>query len=823
MRKLYYILLVLLVSFVGMFEIKADAATDPHHIYHVKQLNINTGSNTIDVYGFAFVDHRDNIGGTNLATQIIASNGSKSYSVEVEYYTEKEYDYYFARCMDSTNGAGDKCSKARADAVRNGGRGANCNLAPGSDCAYFNVDFKATINLQAMYNELGGDSEISFTIASTVAGAPTQTSDFGVSMQNCRVNGNPGCENGVPIHLGNGEIKLFGLSNTVKATITNGLARYSNFNPLGSGIYYSNHSFSVKRYYEGGVFQKVNSNVSFVSDYYEIYGSLSGNRVNSGGSSVFIISDTWVQVDGKLKITFGDIIEEVPDSFECLRDYTKNKHSTLNATCGKDNDPLRTCKEVKLGNISAVYDLTPEEEAEANQGDQTCAGDKASVTINSQGLSVLIHQNGLFNFGGASGSVDAGRGFLFPTLTYKNYFFGIYNYDVVNLLYAGKTYTIEWNIAEHHSAVYDTYTDPITGVTTSTLVQPEYWDCGKTKSYTFTAYTVSDRLSFNGEKSINLKDYVEKKLAPGKMQENVDTNNISNYQTMSPRSYESNGEYNTSLKVVEGNYIPDKPKVSNYTKNSDLFYVYNFNGISPDTVAGYNEGSVPPEYKYSVNLVYDIDDPYIKVVEEGAGKMSDVYYGDKPNSTQYIDLTPNHYFVSVLFPDGGKFPIVYNNQYLSFIKDINWYLNGNCSITVKNYVYDCKGSSCDPKFRYRPIDLQEPFPKNSAGNRNIPKNWSSWWNNSAGDYRNQKRVRNTYNNGVFYSIDLIHGSNTNGKKIAIGDTSIFNDMYYNSWINITNTGKSTFITEGIYNKIASENSYCPNGYASSSGTGCDQY
>ena len=168
MKKLSYILLFLLVSFIGMFGVNA-ADTDPHHIYHVKKLDINTGSNTIDVYGFAFIDHRDNIGGTNLTTQIIASNGSATYSVDVEYYTEKEYDYYFARCMDTSTGAGDKCSKARADAVKNGGRGNNCNAAPGSDCAYFNVDFKAKIDLLDMYNKLGGDSEISFTIASIFA------------------------------------------------------------------------------------------------------------------------------------------------------------------------------------------------------------------------------------------------------------------------------------------------------------------------------------------------------------------------------------------------------------------------------------------------------------------------------------------------------------------------------------------------------------------------------------------------------------------------------------------------------------------------------
>ena len=157
-------------------------------------------------------------------------------------------------------------------------------------------------------------------------------------------------------------------------------------------------------------------------------------------------------------------------------------------------------------------------------------------------------------------------------------------------------------------------------------------------------------------------------------------------------------------------------------------------------------------------------------------KMGDVYYGDSyGGNSNYDDLAKDNYFVSILFPDGGKFPIVYNNQYLSFIKDINWYLNGNCSINVKNYVYDCKGSSCSPKFRYRPISLQEPFPDD-----NIPKNWSSWWD----DFSNQTRIKDTYNNGIFYSIDLIHGSNTNGKNIAIGDTNIFDDMDYNDWDNI---------------------------------------
>ena len=829
-KKVFVVFLILFGMFFNIFDVNAE---ENSLIYHVNYFNINTSSKKIYVEGFAFIDHMDNYGGSNLATSIVASGGGKTISFDVEYLSEPgNYNYYYARCMNSSNsGADDYCSSSHAQAVAGSIRGDHdiCNnRGPGSDCAYFNVNFKVEIDLEEIYQKVGDGNEVSFKINSTVDGV-SRSSDFGVNYNNCYVDGSAGmCGNdggAVDIGLGSGTLKVSGVTNKVRSTVTEGLARYTNFMMLGSGIYYAEqNTFTTTGYYKGGVFNKINSGASFVSNYYIISGSRSGNTVFPGSGTRYVIFDSWVQVAYGLKITFNDVGTPTRvTEYSCLSGYDTKTSSTMNATCDGSDHKIKSCKKENISSFSVYYKLTDDEYNKANEGitdpSKYCVKSRyvkvsisTSVPLRSGGttsLGVLIHQNGVFNFGTTSNSVLAGRGFVFPTLNYTNTFFGIYNTDVAKLYEDG--FEATWSTSKKH---VNYKTDPDTGDyvrnSNGDLIEESYeYKCDGTAGTHSFGFEDSNRIyeSDSGAENISVSKLLQKKSTEI-MNDNVNKNNVDSYKTIKPSSYGSNGEFDSNLVEVDGKY-----EESGKGYNASSFYVYNITGIEPETVKSTTDSSVNSSYKYVSTFKYNISDPYIQLTENGQGNMSDVFYGKIPSDGgDYEALDENNYYVSLLFPQDEDFLVRLNNSYLSFIKNMSWYLNGRCDIDVINKVYNCSGNSCEPKYRYRPIDLNDPFP-----NGKVPVNWKNWIKVST----NLVRLSNTYKKGFVYSITLINGSNSDGKKLAVNDKHVLNDVNYNSWKNIKLDGTSAFVNNSYYSFGAMKSdSYCYIGKFSDS---CDNH
>lgn len=101
----------------------------------------------------------------------------------------------------------------------------------------------------------------------------------------------------------------------------------------------------------------------------------------------------------------------------------------------------------------------------------------------------------------------------------------------------------------------------------------------------------------------------------------------------------------------------------------------------------------------------------------------------------------------------------------------------NCDINLYTLI------SGIPKFIYRPIDINNPFP-----NRNAGINWYDWW--SVND--NKSKLKNTYSTDVAYTVKLDNNAITDIKNYNISHN-------YLEWDSINKeTNESSFITEKNY-------------------------
>ena len=175
----------------------------------------------------------------------------------------------------------------------------------------------------------------------------------------------------------------------------------------------------------------------------------------------------------------------------------------------------------------------------------------------------------------------------------------------------------------------------------------------------------------------------------------------------------------------------------------------------------------------------------------------------------------NKYFVPLKYPDNEDFPVVVNLSPISFVKNIDWNIFGGCQVNVTNKLFGPPGDPGEPRLKviYRPIDLQEPFPKGKDAQ------WSRWYKGS-----NKNRIKNTMKRSPIYAISLTEGSSKSGKlgTDAINRITVNYNHWTGSRTGIDADGVSTFINSSFstyFTRKASNSSYCKIGYFKSS---CDE-
>lgn len=788
MRRLLFNFVLVFIYIVVSFSFidEVDAAVDYNHIYHITSFDIDTGSSVVTVEGFAFIDHMDNYGGINLRTFLMASNGGSSYEVPVTYIQSDSYDYYWARCQESVNG--DACTLTHAEMVKTSDlRRNNCAATRDADCAYFSVEFTASIDLNDLYNRLGSQGDISFKIRTeNDINNTVFVSDLGVHRNNCKVDGIPNsCGQ---VNIGDSVINVRDVSDRVRVTTVYGRIRYADDWITKNGIYYNTgSSFSVDGYYKSGSFNK--DGVSFLSNYYVILGSEpNNNSVRPGTAKKYIIYDSWVQTEGSIKISFGDSPLYNHSDGACDPGYTE-VYASKTATCGDGQHDFKACVRKGITTETLTYTLSNAEyrNATRNGNELACGtnGDYSRDVSFNISTDILIHQGGTFIFNSINEStIYAGRGFSFPSITYNNdiYWKSASNWssDQIVIRYGGwvdNGYDEETDTCirpDRNRPIYNVIRETcstrgissdgqsctpgewveIRGSWTGTYECAEYetihhevWQCDPYKN------TVV----------VNYSDYFSQLNEAAK--KTVDNNvNVNNIQGSIPVSYDSN-VVSSVEKDVAGSW---------------------------DTVYAVNDYDYHNSI-YSTKYEFVMDDAYVKLVGDNAGNVK-----YSTTAIQNYQNVGKKYYVPLLFPNNRIFPLNIKQNNISLVSGINWYLDGICYIVPVNTVFDCDNNNCTSKFRYRPIDLSNPFPKGV-----IPDNWQGWYSSDT----NKKRIANTYANGLKYSVTLARGYSANGKLGIDAINAI--DTDYNSWAGMNTNGTSSFINNNSsYFTKPSVSSWC---------------
>jgi len=174
----------------------------------------------------------------------------------------------------------------------------------------------------------------------------------------------------------------------------------------------------------------------------------------------------------------------------------------------------------------------------------------------------------------------------------------------------------------------------------------------------------------------------------------------------------------------------------------------------------------------------------------------------------------NKYYVPLKFPDNGKVQVKTYSSIFSSVRGVDITYNISCPISVKQILYDCPSGDCtnkktEVKYIYRPIDVENPFPKTSDRTQ-IPDNWKVWWDNNIVRERLKNSYKN-YPNNPLYRVVL---NDVTMKEINDNSSS------YVSWSSMSANGASSFVNDPkIFEKHANNRSYCGLGIWESS---CDE-
>lgn len=822
MRKLVYkfvfILLVLVLSFSSMNEVRAYG--DNYHVYHIKSMDVKTGSAMLEIKGFAYINQLDNYGGKNLRTWIVASNGSQSVEYEVKYYTEDTedennvYNYYYAICQESSASTGTICNSTHASQVLRGivdgtRRSDSCNKANGdSDCGAFYVDFKVNISLDDLKEKLGGGN-ISFkikSITSTDNGNYEKTSNLGVYEGVCKVDGIPDMCNSA-IQIGNSSLVLGDISKKVQVVVTSGRIRPNDTQKSINGRYYiTGMSYDIVQYGSKRQFDKKLNNgkeVWFSSNYFIIsgYDKRWGN-VAPGGPHEFIIYDSWVHVDGSMTLSFdGEPTIPTPVETSCDPGYTEG-NASKSVTCGSSqefkactrktatvNDLEYTLSASEFNEAYLDYSEATDDQIKGNPNDRLCGEEVIRFNINED---ILIHEDGTFSFGGVSSYVYAGRGFDFPNLTYIN--------------------DIYWRYADNNVSSKSELIRYGRWEKTETVVNRGGWE-PVVRNYS----TICSPAGIDEEgNDLNYGEYYDSRgwLSSCIVGETIEAGSWSEYEPVEPvieikweckpedsTTYASYSNYMWALNNAAAEEVQRNYNSSTIHSSTPISYDSNKVSTTEKPVDGsWNGGVISDSIStershYVTQYQFDMADSYVKLIGDDAGNVA---YSNSPLANyQYIG---NKYFVPLLFPDSRVFPLNITKNNVSFVNGINWLLDGDCDIGVTNKMFDTNNGKVENKFRYRPIELNDPFPKGK-----VPVNWESWYSLDT----NKHRLTNTYNKGFVYSVTLVSGT-SNADKLGIDNVNSINTDY-NSWYGMKVNGTSSFVTTDVSGSYFNKNntdSYC---------------
>ena len=282
MIKLKKIFLVILFCILSLPNIVFAADLENNHIYFVEKFNIN-GSN-IDVSGYSFISHVDNIGKAttvtasgeqisikkNLSTYIVAYNGSwnnsyidsstcqanptKCYRISL---SSEDVNFYWGRCVNGENGG--HCTNWQyKEALKKYGQSPreadSTETQCQKNCLYEHVGFSGSIKLADISSKFSQDpsflGKINFKIISIV-GKHKMASNFGVFKGYCKVQGSNcsvGVDNNAVVVGDNYKLELVDLSDTV------------HFDARSAKVLNnSGYAYNDKLYFKEGADFKVNS------------------------------------------------------------------------------------------------------------------------------------------------------------------------------------------------------------------------------------------------------------------------------------------------------------------------------------------------------------------------------------------------------------------------------------------------------------------------------------------------------------------------------------------------------------------------------------
>lgn len=283
-----------------------------------------------------------------------------------------------------------------------------------------------------------------------------------------------------------------------------------------------------------------------------------------------------------------------------------------------------------------------------------------------------------------------------------------------------------------------------------------------------------------------------------------------------PYYYNAGEEYSTNSNTRDASTIKDKISEAIYNQIikgnlENLEIVFNtYDSNSVDEGEGISTSYKTPmknnvTYNYNATTqTFEIKIEKITLKEAFFNGNGEVSYQKDDN---YYISGGNKYYVPLYYKtsdenkktDKGDSIFEFNISpatNLSLVDGIKYHIEAGCNVLVTYNI---------PEIRYRPITVEEPFPK---GESSIPENWVEWWRSTSF----QKRVRNTYKN-LDYKLEI-----TKEKEQKILEINKKNP--YTEWNYMKDNGSSNFIKPidtnsdidlGFETKPNITSSYCPLG------------
>lgn len=848
-------------------------AEEEHNlIYFIHDLNINDGQ--LSISGYSFISHRDNVGGNNskqLKTYIVAYTGNwkSDYAITtkcnnstnkkncyIKQVTRSGWsssssgviDFYNSRCIEPGCTSTSRNTFTIRNNFNNYINDDSCTKNNGSRCLYYNVGFNVKISLETL-NSHGLTENIKFRIVSVIGGT-VKSLPLGVYDKLCTVgNGSSrkSCPSaGTTITSGGYEL-TFGQMSTVahydavnssgyncQISASGNCTTCDPSAPITGGVDYSILRFSKNQcLLHKGVTGGYNDYVFQIQVGSNTYWAAANRLVFSGELTIDRIAPPSPPPPEPVDVSCDTLFPSGAGGYT-----TKN---TVN--CGNSGSydqckiqtitsdtlllyPSENCSSPKRGQLGQKRMLSQKGEFQTVPTDAqggVPSGAECFVPIVVK-ANVAFYQTASFSFGALSPkTVYAGKGFSLSNTSYTNSItwavvgsFKYYTYqNITNTLEKAQDWV--WN-----SALNKAELKPLKKKSDNTLYDVYYYAIddvdaahpnGKYKTLTMDKAaeavinaTIKHKYKFTGTSgNTNYKLFAV--TSPSTNVPNIVSSNVNNISYV---SCDSDNIDNCSVSSPSQSVV-GKWALTNHTEKSITVPLKNSSGT---VIANYPGGKITNQYTYS------LANSYVSVSgsERATAKYENVASVD---ASGYV-ATGKKYYISFEWT-AGSFPFnLSKNINPSFLSNMKWSLNGTCSVKVKDGLFkegdDGGGGGLKPTFRYRTIDVKNPFPKKVKG-KIAPINWRNWY---TGNVNNQNRLTNSYANypdNPLYKITL-SDSGANG-SVRVSEIKGIATSYVNL-DTINPRGTSSFV-ESYFQRgngvRAGGKSYCPRGSYSAN---CDK-